>query len=211
LYHFNKICFTYRREVLEKIFWFDCETTGINPEPVYTQAGEKIQSGMIQMAGMIEIDGQIKHEFCWKLRPASCHHIDSGALAVSGETTESIMAQDRDSQEAAYRALSVIFKNSVSQYDRDDKLILAGYNVAFDDRFLRQMFVDFCDKYYGSYIFWPKRDISYLVAEEIARGNRFRDCKLATLCEAYGIEIDAHDALSDIRATRDLYMRLTAH
>ena len=32
----------------------------------------------------------------------------------------------------------------------------------------------------------------------------FNDHKLGTVCEQLGIELDAHDAMNDIRATREL-------
>jgi len=63
------------------------------------------------------------------------------------------------------------------------------------------------DNFLGSYIDFRKR-IELL---DITRGLRAlgiiesQDSKLETLCKEFGVEIKAHNALSDIKATRELY------
>lgn len=194
---------------MSKVFWFDVETTGLNPEPVYTKNGDRLQSAIIQFAGLIEIDSVVEREFSWNMRPAAYHTIDPEALKVTG-LTEVQIKDFPYSQDALYKTLNVINSKYINKYDKADKFILAGYNIqAFDVRFLRQLFTDFKDNYFGSWYYWPCRDVAALLSDAIESGRKFENFKLKTLCEAYGIEIEAHNPMSDIKATRALYHKLT--
>jgi DNA polymerase III subunit epsilon len=94
----------------------------------------------------------------------------------------------------------------VNKYDKQDKFVLGGYNVGFDMDMMRVSFEKAGDNYFGSWFFWPVIDVRVMVAEQILEiGLRLPNYKLETVCEYFNIPIDAHNALSDIRATRQLY------
>jgi len=180
----------------EKIFWFDTETTGIS----------HYKCCVIQLAALIELEGEIVEMIDLKMRPHDGAIIEKAALDVHGLSEETIMSFDDSSIGMA--ALKSTLSTYVNKFDKNDKFIIAGYNVKFDIDHLRQMFLRTNDKYFGSFFFWPSVDVQHYVALEIAKGLRLPNYRLSTVCEHYGIEIEAHEALSDIMATRALYLAL---
>ncbi|MFH1788038.1 MAG: hypothetical protein ABH834_01500 [Candidatus Altiarchaeota archaeon] len=104
----------------------------------------------------------------------------------------------------AYNRLKGILDSYVNKYDRADKFMVAGYNVGFDISFLEAFFRKMGDNYLYSYISSPldmlsvTRYLSYMGILKTA------DHKLETVCEAMGIPLEAHNAMSDIRATREI-------
>lgn len=181
-----------------KIFWFDCETTGVNASI----------NAIIQISGLIEIDGEILESLNFNVKPFTGAQIDKRALEVNKITEKELL--DFPSHMVVYGKLITILSKYIAKYDTTDKFVLAGYNVGFDDGFLRNFFLLNNDKYYGSYFAWPKIDVAHCVAEEYSKGLRLINFKLETLCKQFGISIAAHDAMSDIIATRDLYYKLKA-
>jgi DNA polymerase III epsilon subunit-like protein len=186
-----------------KVLWVDLETTGTNP----------IRNGIVQLAALVDIDNHLEAELNLKMAPLAKAEIDPEALAVNEVTEEEIRGYPHQSDQ--YATFVALLSQYINRYEKLDKFILAGYNInAFDEPFLRQLFMDNAatrrDRkyggYFGSWFFWPKRDVQVYLAEHIAEhGLRLPNFKLATVCEHFGIPIDAHDALSDIQATRTLY------
>ena len=188
---------------MNKVLWFDCETTGLIPG---THA-------LIQLAALVEIDNKVEEEIDLKIRPMLHNTIDPEALKISSLKEPEI--KNWTPNETQFKKFLKTITKYVDRYDKNDKFILAGYNIsAFDEPFLRQFFLDNAaskkdrqfGNYFGSYFAWPKRDIQTYVAEHYAELNlRLPNFKLETLCNHCNIEITAHDALSDILATRTLY------
>lgn len=175
-----------------KILWFDCETTGLDP----------YRNGMIQIAALVEIDGEIKEELNLFLRPLDTDKVDQEALDVNGHTDVEIW-EFPPAEEAMVKFQEALGRH-VDKFDKSDKFVMAGYFVRFDMDFLRALFVKLEDRYFGSWFFNVTYDVQALIAERILRGFRSPNYKLVTMCREFGIEIDAHDALSDIKATRTL-------
>jgi DNA polymerase III epsilon subunit-like protein len=97
----------------------------------------------------------------------------------------------------------------VDRYNKNDKFVMAGFNVGFDEDFLRSTFRKVQEGYFGSWFAWPKIDVAFLVALEYVKGLRLPDFKLATICAHYDIHIDAHTALGDAKASRQLFYELS--
>jgi DNA polymerase III epsilon subunit-like protein len=97
----------------------------------------------------------------------------------------------------------------VDKYNKNDKFIPVGYNVNFDIGFLREFFLKNGNKYYGSYFDYHFLDGMALTffMRYIGKLN-LENYRLETSCKHYGIEINAHDALSDIEGTRDLILQI---
>lgn len=186
-----------------KILWFDLETTGTSP----------IRHAIHQLAALAEIDGKLDDAIDIRMSPMMKQEIDPEALTATGVTEEQIRSYPHQSD--GYKKFESFLSRYINRYEKLDKFILAGYNInAFDEPFLRQLFLDNATTrqsrkyggYFGSWFFWPKRDVQTYLAEHIAEhGLRLPNFQLSTVCEHFGIEINAHDALSDIRATRQLY------
>ena len=175
----------------KKILWLDLETTGLSA----------YRNDVVQIAALVEIDGKVVQEFEAKLAPMTDGVITPEALKIHGYTEEILWAfpPARNGIKAFVSTLS----QYVDRYDKNDKFVVAGYYVAFDMDFLRQTFRKVGEQYFGSYFYSALLDVQAVTAIAILEGLRLADYKLATVCASQGIKIDAHNAMSDIKATRE--------
>ena len=180
-----------------KLFWLDTETTGLDPS----------KNCIIQIGYMIEIDGKVIEEGSILSRPFESSEIDPEALRVHGRSVEDINCYQ--SPTAAHEELANCLSKYVNRFDRADKFVPAGYFVNFDTDMLRSFFRNNSDEFYGAWFTAVNIDVAAFVAWKVAEESlQFKDYKLGTLCNHYCIAIEAHDALADIRATRQLFRRL---
>lgn len=185
-----------------KTFYFDIETTGVN----------FWQHGIHQISGAIEIDGELKERFDFKVEPYPMAIIDPEALLISGVTKEQIEAYP--AMGSVYKDIIVMLSRYVDKYNKQDKFFLIGYNNAsFDNQFLRAFFTQCNDKYFGSW-FWSSHIDVMVLAAEYLKNDRHKmiDFKLKTVAAYLGIEIDEtrlHDAQYDIDLTINIYKIIT--
>lgn len=135
--------------------------------------------------------------------------IDHLALDILGITIDEI--RTCEDPNVIYWKFVRILEKYVDKFDKDKskKFYPIGYNVQFDLDFLNYFFLKNGDKYIGSWFNWKKLDvlqILYLMhyKEQIA----LRNYKLDEVCKYYEIELEAHNALNDITATRKLFKKL---
>lgn len=182
----------------KKILYFDCETTGRDP----------VKNDIIQISGIVEKAGEILDTFNFKCQPFDYNNIEQEALTVTGYTIDEIKTWE--TPQATFKKLLAVFDKHISKYDKTDKFYPAGYNVRFDLDFLQSFFHKNGEKYgTGSYQNWRAIDALPLihVLDFVGKIN-LPDYKLSTVCEQFGIQIKAHDAMSDITATRELIREL---
>jgi DNA polymerase-3 subunit epsilon len=182
-----------------KILYLDTETTGLDP----------IKHDIVQVAGIIEINGEVKEEFEFKVQPSTYASIDEAALRVHGFSLEQI--KGFEPPRTVHQKLTEIFGKYVSKFNPSDKFTPAGHNAKFDVDFMRQFFLKCGDQYFGSWCNYRTIDLlavmSFLsYAEAVSLENQ----KLETIAKYFGVEFKAHDALEDIRATREILKRLVA-
>lgn len=177
-----------------KILWIDIETTGIDPA----------RHGIIQIAALIEINGEVIDEFEMKFQPHEGAEIDHKALDVTGTTLQELGM--RTTSRAAYELFNIFLCKHIDKFDRNDKAYPAGYNVRFDLDFVERWSRHSGNKYgTGSFQNWRYLDpLPYLYRKDYEGTLSLPNYKLSTVCEHYGINISAHDAMSDIKATREL-------
>ena len=189
-----------------KILFYDLETTGIHAET----------AAIIQLSGiLIELNenNDIKpiSGFNYTIKPRIGKEIDSSALAINGITTEKL-ASFQDDREVFQKFIKFLNKY-VDQYNKVDKITLAGYNnTHFDNDFLRQWFIDNNNNYFGSYFWCNTIDVMpeatrYFIHYRPALLN----FKLGTVAKALGIELDdnkLHDGLYDIKLTLNIFKKL---
>lgn len=195
-----------------KVLWIDTETTGLNP----------IENGVHQVAGLIELDVidesntlipfdinanplQDCQVSSWHDKNKNC---EVDALSISGKTKDDL--GNYQSYTSGMHELIAILSGHVNLEDKTDKFILAGYNVGFDKDMLFGWGTVVGCKSLGKYIDHRVIDVMTLARTVYAMGLMVepKDFKLETLAEKYGIAIDAHNALSDIQATRKLFFVL---
>ncbi|MDA3833519.1 MAG: 3'-5' exonuclease [Spirochaetales bacterium] len=178
---------------MAKILYFDTETTGLDPKA----------NDIIQLAMIIEIDGKVKEEVNMKMQPFDYDSVQEGALKVHGISIEEM--KSFQTPQEAHKKIKKILSRHINKFDKRDKFFPAGYKVGFDLDFLSEFFKKNNDKYLGSYQNWQGLDPLPVFRLYGALGMvKVPNYKLTTMCEFLDIEIDAHDALSDIRATRIL-------
>ena len=180
----------------EKVFWFDTETTGITP---------KINS-IVQIAGLIEINGKVVEEFNFFARP---HEVDVGitieALDIIGKDINTL--REYPETRATYLRLKDLMGKYADPYDRTDKFSIAGKSVVFDISFLKYFFEREEDHFLFA-LLDPKHilDIGGIINYCRFLGYLpIEDSKLETVANYLGIELTAHEALSDIRVTREIF------
>lgn len=186
---------------MAKLLFFDLETTGTM----------FWRNGIHQIGGIIDIDGEEKERFDIRLAPNPKAQVEQAALDVGGVTLEQI--QSYQPMEEGYRQLVGILSRYVNKFDKRDKMYLVGYNNAsFDNQFLRALFTQCGDKYFGSW-FYPNCMDVYVMATPFIMDHQkdMENVKLMSVAKQMGIEVDndrLHDATYDIELTRDIYYKI---
>ena len=182
-----------------KLFFADTETTGLDP----------LRNEAFQLAFIIEIDGKVVCEKNIKMRPAHPENADAKALEVTKKTLAELATYPARAD--AFKEFSQTLAKFVDKYDKTDKFVWIGQNPEFDVRFVRALFKEHNDNYFGSWFdSRPADTITLAVAAKVKGLIKPENFKLATLAAEFGIQFDAHDALADVRATRQVWQRLSA-
>lgn len=182
---------------MNKILWIDTETTGLNPA----------KHGLRELAYILVIDGQVVKKDVLQIDTRTYKtfvEIDDKALELSNVTIEDF--DNFDDSAYAFDRFSTLLEY-LDKEDKNDYFTLAGFNVKFDNDFLREWFYDNdAGAEFKNYFHYKVIDVFPLVITLKHLG--FIDTendKLKTVCEYFDIPIDAHNALSDIEATKNLY------
>jgi len=189
---------------MHKFLWLDTETTGLDP----------VVNDPIQISGIVVIGaGKTAkvQEFDFRVQPRNRDAISQEALAVNGITLEDLYTFDPPKE--VHIHIKSLFKRYVDPYNRNDKFMLCGQNVKFDDGFMREFFKKNGDDYWYSWVHYAPVDVATMaiLLEFKHKKKMFHDYKLETMCKVMGVEIGkAHDSLYDIRATRALAGKLWA-
>lgn len=185
---------------MSKILYFDVETTGLSPA----------KDSIHQMAGIVEIDGVVVEEFDIRMKPINYAELPLDYVTPVGGITKAMMTNYQP-QSQGFAQFKQILNKHVNKYDRSDKFFIAGYNCqAFDMLFLRTLFDRNGDTYFGTY-FWSSSFDAMNIATFFMHAYRknMPNFKLETVAKTLGLEVDGpgfHDALSDIRITRQILM-----
>lgn len=180
---------------MNKILWFDVETGGTN---------EKTDA-LIQLSALAEINGEIVEEIDLKMKPVQGKKVSFEAISKHGMTMD--MINSFESPADSFENFYSFLQRNGGAPSKLTRYIMAGYNPEFDCRFLSEWFQDITG---GPYKYWDYCQFSPLDVLTTLRAMRYHgvinipDTKLETVCKYFGIEIKAHDALSDIKATREL-------
>ena len=182
---------------MHKRIYIDVETTGTEPEA----------NGIVQLSGMVEIDGKEMERFNHRIKPFPTDVINPASLAVSGNTEESI--KGFNDPQVVYNSFVSMVLGHVDKYDKRNKFHFIGYNAKFDSDFVRAWFAKNGDKYYGS-LFWnPAIDVMNMAAVRLMEIRpEMENFKLMTVAKQWGINVDEsrlHDAMYDIEITKKLF------
>ena len=183
---------------MAKIIFYDVETTGTN----------YMKHSIIEMSGIIEIDGEVKQTFNFRVKPHPKAAIEDGALAVNGHKREELPTYPEMS--VVHETFTNILSEFVDKYDKTDKFHLAGFNNrGFDDNFLRMFFTLNGDNFFGAYFCADSIDATVLASKHLMDvRHTMPSFKLHRVAKTLGIEVDdsrLHEALYDAELAREIY------
>lgn len=183
----------------KKIFWNDTETGGIDPK----------KDALLQIAFIIDDgSGNELAEFNSYIKPLRGKMVYDDALKVNNITREQI--ETFPDPHLVYDRIRKILDQHGYKGNKSLRYVTAGYNNQFDLDFIMQWMTDIDSKF----AFWeylqmmPIDPLPTLRALRHAGILEIPNLDLKTICTKLNIPIQAHDALSDIRATKELTMRL---
>lgn len=180
--------------------YIDLETGGLNHK----------KHPILQIAGIIEIDGRVKELFNIKVLPEDFSKVDQDALDAIGLTKEDLAKENGYVSED--EAFELFFDIIVRYLDTDkftDKFHIVGYNIgSFDVPFLRTFFAKY-DLNYGYYFWYPPIDVCYLMGYASMKDRaKLPNYKLMTVAKSLGVKVEiekAHDALYDVEVTKMIF------
>lgn len=183
-------------------FFYDLETTGTKDH----------KHSIHQIAGCVEVDGEVAEWFNFNVAPHPKAQIDPKAMEVGGVTEAQI--RNYPPMAEVFKKVKALLSRHCDPYNPKDKMYLCGYNNAhFDDEFFRAWFEQNMDEYFHSWFWAGSLDVMVLASEYlISRRVGMENFKLMTVAKTLGIKVDEsrlHDALYDIQLTRDVYMIVT--
>ena len=188
-----------------KYLWVDTETSGWDPKTC----------GLLQLSGYVEIDNEIKETFDFKMKPYGEVEWMQEAMDKTHLTPE--VVENFEDPSVVFNQFISILEKYVDRFDEEDKFFLIGYNVKFDEDFLREWFMKEAkterDRMYGNgfgAFFWtPSIDVmNYAAVRTMSSRHNFPSFRLGPVCRTLGIEFneeDAHNAMFDIEKTRELW------
>ena len=186
-----------------KFLWLDTETTGL----------EVSDSSIFELGLILVNSGKVICERCFFLNPLSetiKYHESAGK--IHGYTEEQIKSFPSEKEQIP--KIIEFFKNAMSMFNSEnesnEKLMIAGYNVGFDKKHLISL-LSRNGFNYDDYFLPETAD----VYEQVKRAGiqkalpQLPDKKLETIAKHLGVDLsNAHDALADIKATRDVAIKL---
>jgi len=173
-----------------KLLFLDLETTGLDPK----------KNSVVQLSGVIEIDGKVVDSFNLDCAPFAEDHINDKALKVTGKTKEQIL--DYPQPRTVFKSFVKILNRHVDKFDKQDKFYMVGQNIKFDYDFLNEWFKkNGNDHMYGLIFFHLIDLIALATAFKLAGKINPKDMKLKTIADEFDIVFKQHDAMDDIRAT----------
>lgn len=167
--------------------WLDSETTGLDAN----------FNDVIQLACLPYINGVAAtssfNEYC---QPINWDAVDDAALRVNGITRQQLKT---------FQSADKLVDNLVKYLDQFNvKFTIAGFNVGFDKDFIAALFKKVGRENDFLRLFTTDIRDTLKKAKLLKSKLNTENLKLSTLCKHFDIEINAHDALSDIIATAKL-------
>lgn len=187
--------------ITSKLCFIDVETSGLTPGV----------NSILQLAGCIDINREVKESFNWKCAPFEGARVDPGALVANNTTYADF--EGRISADTCIREFREICGQYVSRFDKRDKMFFVAYNSRFDEDFVRAHFLHIHDKFYGSYFWAPSLCVMQMALQQcINIRQTLPDFKLGTVASHFlkrDVTQDGlHDASTDITITRELFYTL---
>ncbi len=186
-----------------RFLWLDTETTGI----------EVADSAAFELAFILVDGGNVVCERCFFLNPLNDtikYHEEAGK--VHGYSEQDIKSFPDEREQMPKIANFLVEARELWQKDgsKSEKLVIAGYNVEFDIKHLKALLERNGYKFEDYF--------SNIIADVFVQVKKagmqkalpyLPDRKLGTVAKHLGVNLEnAHDALADIKATREVARKL---
>ena len=175
--------------------WLDVETTGLDCKV----------NGIIQIACIDDLTGST---FELNIKPFKGCVYEKGAKKIHGKSKKKIKKYLPEGQAI------ILFTNWLSGLKGTGQFSIAGYNSRFDQDFITEWF-ERTKAGFWSYFNYYDIDVFALVkildiyGSDVDTGRPSK--KLTAICNTMKVDLEnAHDAMSDIVATKKLYKKLIA-
>lgn len=178
-----------------KVLYVDCETTGI----------DRSSCRIYQISGIVEIDNAIVEHFNFMMNPGDVTIDDWVIDNIESQGLSIEMLLEYKNSDEVFSEFTALLDRYIDRFDKSDKFHICGYNVRFDDDFMRIWFADNGHKFYDAYFYTDLLDVMTLASFILAPiRHKLTNFRLLTICKLFDIPIIAHDAKSDIEATYNL-------
>ena len=183
------------------IFFFDVETTSL----------DVCHGAIIQIAGILDIDGEVADTLNILVKPHENADIRQEALDVNKTSLEDLFENPaRVSPKAAYQQVMDFCRYPKRVY-QEHRIFASGYNAfTFDMPMLMHMGTRVGDQYSRKKFHWPVLDVAVLAADYLREQRSAMDSfSLASVAKMLGVEFEgmAHDAVFDTRVAREIYYK----
>lgn len=179
-----------------KLLFLDTETTG----------PDRDTCGLIQVSGIVDIDGKVVEEFDFSCRPLKGDMVYPEAMNLLGLNRELLDA--RPDPREAFDGVMKVFNRHINRYAKADKFYMVGQVVGFDHTVLDRWFKRHGEQYLFAYVHYHLIDLVALTAAfQVSGAFKLPSMKLQVVGQHFGIEFKAHDSKHDIRATREIFYR----
>lgn len=179
------------------ILWIDVETTGL----------DRHLHGIIQIAGIVELDGEIGETFSLQMNPEA--QFDPASQEIHGISPEQIRRYP--ARQETFERFKEILLRYVDPQDRATRFYPGGYNVRFDLGFLEQWFRAMKEPGLGDYFRHERVDPSVMMKayQEYVGKRQMPSWSLRAVAAQMGLSYgNHHDAMEDITLTREVHHRL---
>jgi DNA polymerase-3 subunit epsilon len=180
-----------------KIVYIDLETTGLDWK----------MHGIHQIAGYVEVDYKLVDTFNFKVQPKKGCMISKDALEIGRVTIDQLRTYPM--MDEVHKQFTAVLAKHVNKFNKKDKAFFCGYNAYFDNGFMRNFFQDNKDSFFGSWFHSGTLDVMGLALNKLKfERDTMENFKLMTVAKKLGLNVDeaeTHDAMYDIRLTREMY------
>ena len=195
---------------MKKLLFFDCETTGLDSQKhEICQFAAKV---LYYENEKFIVPLNTPSTISVNIIPVFPELADPQAMAIHKLSISDLQATGVSSF-TFYNLLTDFFDLHINKFDPTDKFYPAGFNVEFDYQFLASFFKRKLDNYFGSWtnhrIFDALHTARMLAFCDIPPFNELSSFKLSHCINMLPLEqrpiLVAHDAMSDIEATIELF------